>query len=262
MYKAIIKLMVLTVSIMPIAVHNQAQAGFEWLPPSHMTATPAPVQQVPVIENTAMTPAPVEPAYKASASHGITPLPTPNVTMEKLETTMLPADPQNEGLMIDPYPLKAKKLVSMTVQGSTVEQALVEETDALNPLPLGGGMNTGIQAPGARLAMNNTDVDSLGLTPMDIMMGAPMQPVQAQPLPGSFPNAIGFAKDVPLALALSQIIPDDFSHSYMKGVDAGKIVSWDGGKPWNEVLQEMLEPQGLAFQIQDKKVVVHEVGQL
>ena len=237
--------------------NDEAYAGFEWLPPSHMTSTPAPVKPAPTQSHT-MAPAPLEPVSE------MTPMPSspaPTVTMEKLETTTMPANIEPaSGLMIDPYPLRAKKLVSMTTQRSTVEQALVEETDVLNPLPLGGNMDTGIQAPSARLAMTGIETDPMALTPMDTGM-TPM-PVDAQPLPGSFPNAIGFAKDVPLALALSQVIPDDFSHSYMRGVDAGKIVSWDGGKPWNEVLLEMLQPQGLAFQIQDKKVVVHEIGQL
>ena len=236
-----------------------AYAGFEWLPPSHMTATSAPVKQAPTQSHTmAIPPTPLEPVSS------MTPMPSapaPVVTMEKLETTTVPANIEPaSGLMIDPYPLRAKKLVSMTTQRSTVEQALVEETDVLNPLPLGGNMDTGIQAPSARLAMTGIETDPMALTPMDTGM-TPM-PVDAQPLPGSLPNAIGFAKDVPLALALSQVIPDDFSHSYMRGVDAGKIVSWDGGKPWNEVLQEMLQPQGLAFQIQDKKVVVHQIGQI
>ncbi|MFP4385675.1 MAG: TcpQ domain-containing protein [Alphaproteobacteria bacterium] len=61
----------------------------------------------------------------------------------------------------------------------------------------------------------------------------------------------GFGMEIPLALALSQIVPPEFAYSFGKGVDVGARVSWEGGKPWNEVLGETLNPLGA-------KAVVHE----
>ena len=66
----------------------------------------------------------------------------------------------------------------------------------------------------------------------------------------------GFAKDVPLVMALQQIVPPGFQYSFSSGVDAGTSVSWEGGKPWQSVLGDMLAAHGLGYSIQNSTVVV------
>ncbi len=230
-------------SLMSVTIYQgQAWAGFEWIAPSQSkpAAQTAPQQIIP------MMPDPVTPSYEA---------PMPAVTMEKTNTTMMPT--KKRGLVIDPYPLQAKKMVTMRPQGSIVEQALVESADMLHPLPLGSGMNTGVQAPPNQMVAN------VGLTPMSGAMGAfPPATVEGEMLEAPYTNAVGFGADLPLGLALSQVIPSNYSPSYMKGVDAGALVSWNGGKPWNEVLKDMLKEQGFSYQIQGNKVIVFPIGAL
>jgi len=239
-YHNIITILGLTSVMFALPLQGQALAGFEWIPPAQVKPT---AQAAPQGLH-ANAPTPLIPSYKA-----------PEVTMEKLGTSVMPS--KKNGLMIDPYPLKAKKMVTMRPQGSIVEQALVENADMLHPLPLGSGMTTGVQAPPHQMVAN------VGLTPMSGAMGAfPPATVEGELLEAPYTNAVGFGKDLPLGLALSQVIPSNFSPSYMKGVDAGALVSWEGGQPWNEVLAEMLKQQGFAHQIRGNKVIVFPVGTL
>ncbi len=69
-----------------------------------------------------------------------------------------------------------------------------------------------------------------------------------------FPEAVGFATDIPLALALRQIVPADYSYAFGEGVNPGLRVSWNGGKPWNEVVSDMISPLGYSVLIQNKSV--------
>ena len=66
----------------------------------------------------------------------------------------------------------------------------------------------------------------------------------------------GFGMKIPLALALSQIVPAKYAYSFSDSVNLGARVSWEGGKPWNEVLNDALSPLGIKAVIHDKKVVL------
>ena len=77
----------------------------------------------------------------------------------------------------------------------------------------------------------------------------------------SYDNVVGFGKDMPLTIALGQVVPDRYAFSYGKNVDMGKTASWEGGKPWNEVLQEMLSPLGLMAVISNDTVRIESKGQ-
>lgn len=92
-----------------------------------------------------------------------------------------------------------------------------------------------------------------------VAMAAPMAALPPYPpssAPQGFSEAVGFGRDLPLALALSQVIPPEYALSFETGVNAGANVSWEGGKPWNQVLQEMLTPLGLHADVYSGKVYI------
>lgn len=66
----------------------------------------------------------------------------------------------------------------------------------------------------------------------------------------------GWADQVPLEMALSQVIPGDWSIQ-ARGVDLKRLTSWRGNKPWVEVLSDITR-QGKfnANVVWDRKVVV------
>lgn len=66
----------------------------------------------------------------------------------------------------------------------------------------------------------------------------------------------GFGDDLPLVIALQQVVPAGYQFSFASGVNPGVSVSWDGGKPWKTVLSDMLSKQGLGYKIRDNAVVI------
>ncbi len=66
----------------------------------------------------------------------------------------------------------------------------------------------------------------------------------------------GFGSDVPLVIALQQVVPAGYQYSFAAGVNPGVSVSWQGGKSWQGVLADMLAAQGLGFRIQNSAVIV------
>ena len=74
-------------------------------------------------------------------------------------------------------------------------------------------------------------------------------PAMAEPVPSvpspEFAPAVGFGSDIPLVLAMRQIVPPDYSYSFDLGVNQGERISWSGGKPWDEALADAVRPLGL-----------------
>jgi len=122
------------------------------------------------------------------------------------------------------------------------------------------------------------DMAPVGMTPPPAMDAAPVAPVVQHPMPPSAPAAMspatsmpapqasetemngdvltGFGSDIPLAIALQQVVPAGYQYSFANGVNPGTSVSWEGGKPWQQVLGDMLAKQGLGYQLQNNTVVV------
>lgn len=66
----------------------------------------------------------------------------------------------------------------------------------------------------------------------------------------------GFANDVPLELALKQIVPPSYSFRAAPGVDMNALVSWHGGQGWRETLQAVLVSQNLAVYEQGSSLMI------
>lgn len=66
----------------------------------------------------------------------------------------------------------------------------------------------------------------------------------------------GFGSDIPLALVLRQIVPAQYAFAFGNGVNPGAIMSWEGGEPWNIVLENTLSPAGYGFAISGNKVII------
>jgi hypothetical protein len=66
----------------------------------------------------------------------------------------------------------------------------------------------------------------------------------------------GFGTDLPLVIALQQVVPPGYQYSFSEGVNLGQPVSWEGGKAWQHVLGDMLAKEGLGYRLQQNIVVV------
>ena len=78
-------------------------------------------------------------------------------------------------------------------------------------------------------------------------------PPPAAPPPGII-VAKGFGHDVPLTFAVRQIVPRWRHVSYGASVDRQAHVSWEGGKPWRQVLRIAVQPLGLHVATTDTDV--------
>ena len=70
----------------------------------------------------------------------------------------------------------------------------------------------------------------------------------------------GFASNVPLAGALRQILPSEYGFSVGQDVQLSALVSWQGGHPWRQTLEDMLHSVGLATREQGKMIHIVRVA--
>lgn len=90
---------------------------------------------------------------------------------------------------------------------------------------------------------------------------APRQatPVAVQSAPqtnSSYEMAVGFGKNLPLVTALRQVVPADYTYIVDDSIPMSATVSWDGGRPWNEVLNDMVTPLNLQTRISGNRVSI------
>lgn len=72
----------------------------------------------------------------------------------------------------------------------------------------------------------------------------------------SYEVADGFGRDLPLVMAIRQIVPSQFGFVFDDGIDLNSRVSWQGGRPWDLVLQDTLSPLGLAASVRGNVVSI------
>lgn len=278
------------------ALSAPALAGFEFMP-SAGDSQPAPMQEVtapmpiapvaPVDQQSTMA---AMPAIPVTAQ----PLPPIDMTPPPAPSPIpMKAAPRNNNgqLVINPYPLQAIGTeVTHNTNGLYVEQAMMQEAGALKGIAAPGAnyssqitnnaQNIALaKAPAVYRQDNVTAPSNYGMTPMMGGEVAPIiaTPVVATPVPApsvvamprpapvapsasGFEEAVGFGKELPLALALSQVVPSDYSFSFGQNVNVGSTVSWQGGKSWDAVLQEMLAPVGMKAVISGKQVVIQNAA--
>ena len=80
-----------------------------------------------------------------------------------------------------------------------------------------------------------------------------------RPAPRRLPHlATGFGRDVPLEFAVRQVVPAAMHVEYAETVDRQLRVSWQGGKPWPQVLHAVLVPIGLRVVTSGQTVKITE----
>lgn len=70
----------------------------------------------------------------------------------------------------------------------------------------------------------------------------------------------GFGKEMPLALALSQIVPADYGYSVQPNVNMGLRITWNGSRSWDIVINEAVAEFGLEAIVLGKSVVLKKIG--
>jgi hypothetical protein len=84
--------------------------------------------------------------------------------------------------------------------------------------------------------------------------------IQGQPGGGGGAVVEGFADQVPLNVAMQQVLPQGMGYTLSDNVNPGQLVSWRGGRPWQAVLQDMLAPAGLSYMNNGNAISVTSTG--
>lgn len=194
-----------------------ALAGFDWTPPPQHQAAP-PVKAAPAqpVESETLGQVPDIKSYPMQDQAAV------DVKEQIVAPAQEPADNAGMKMMAAPSSMPAPQKVPV------------------------------IKMPTARQIMLGASANPPAVT---APMAAAAPPPPATPKPKKVYKTVdGFGSDIPLALAMHQIVPASYSYSFDDGVDPGLRVSWNGGKPWNEVLEDAVMPFGLRVMITDDTV--------
>jgi len=74
--------------------------------------------------------------------------------------------------------------------------------------------------------------------------------------PPRYSIARGFGNGVSLSFAVKQMVPSMFRVIYRNRVDQNALVSWSGGRPWNQALGAALRQHGLRLVVVGHSVTI------
>lgn len=153
---------------------------------------------------------------------------------------------------IDGQPVAKKTILPNDAPLKAVEKTPNSQKLAINPYPNKQGDLPPVETlnPVEPQAKSNSDKK----------LPTPASTTKQQP-PQNFTTVEGFGSDMPLALALRQVVPAEYAYSFSKTVNPGANVSWNGGKPWNDVLSDMVAPLNLEAVVAGKIVRIQGKGE-
>lgn len=248
----------------PAAAQPPVQSGMT-MAPSHVPAAPA----MPTQTLAAPAAAPfVEPAPVAPAS---------SVVGQALDNAWARTSPQSilpSGAPPSAPVSPASPYVAPTRSSAVVSPILATPAPSIAPAPIRTTPSAPVmpaQRPQAAGGVPAINMNPLGLNAAQApaapaanveqaMMQAATPPARTSssyggmPMPSdqpasAFTEAVGFGRDLPLALAVSQIVPPDYAFSFDQSVSPGESISWEGGKSWDQVLNDALRPVGASARI-------------
>lgn len=116
------------------------------------------------------------------------------------------------------------------------------------------GMRSLTNEPQNITAQNTSESDVMLPVPGEMPMSSIMP---STTIPPQNPAMVeGFGKDIPLAVALRQVVPPIYTVAFDSGIDQGKPVSWNGGNTWDAVVSDMLRSRKLHATISANVITV------
>lgn len=208
-----------------------AKAGFEWKGPLETPQTAAPMPEAPAMQAAPTTPVDAQGMSPDASMAPVTDSgmsPAPGMTSDKAAAQNSAAPTaMPEGWSKD----AAAQAAAMPVSH---DDAAASQRDVMPAMDKGASMNNGAAMDSSAAAMNGSAAAG--------------------------PVLNGFGSDLPLVIALQQIVPPGYQYSFANGVNPGVSVSWQGGKPWQQVLGDTLDKQNLGYRIQNNTVVIGNFG--
>ena len=134
-----------------------------------------------------------------------------------------------------------------------LETVATDEIVAINPFPK-GEQNVATELPeiGQTVIPEDTEKTLAELSSEDVLSETTDKTTTEKIFwakEEKFSVIEGFGNDMPLALAIRQIVPARYAFSFGLGVNPAQRINWKGGKPWNEVLSDALAPNEITYKI-------------
>lgn len=214
-----------------MACANVAMAGFQFT---------APVQQAPQ-ESVAIPP----------LSGGLLP-PLPDLSVESQGMPVQQQSVIAQDSVAAPTPLAVPQ----------VQQPVVAAPVQTPRQPQQSAIATGIGSLAPQTAMPATQMPTPVYEQQAVTTPVAPAPVYqhaavtSAPQSGQYDLAVGFGNDLPLVTALEQVVPKGYTYVMTDSVPMASPVSWEGGRPWNIVLQDMLKPLGMRADISGRNVSI------
>lgn len=218
------KTLLLTTALSFIAAPGieKAYAAFEWTPPVREEAPsqPAPQQEEPapsgLMTPEIATPAPAEPVPAPAPVTAA----EPSVSVPPTNAVDIFAEPG--AAVPPPAAVPAQTLIPPAPQQDIKTEVVTsKEVPAPVPQPVVNAQ----PAPAA--------------TPTPVLVTPPVTTLQ--PVKDSNDVLQGFGNDLPLIMAVRQIVPANVSYAFGDGVDLSHNVSWSGGDTWQNTLRKITD---------------------
>lgn len=239
-----------------------AQAGFDWTPPAP-AVVPPPVSaaQAPVVPSGPLTPEP-----------DALPVPVGSVEAEAAPLTPAPSKPPVQVPAVPARPFVAEDTTTPLVIDNTKQNLSPSAESVIEPKDdEGEGQKKIADVPSAPdqatdpapLITESTSSSAVTTSPEadreQIAASPSTTPAVVVPTPisTSAPDLVeGFGKDIPLAIALRDIVPPHYAFSFSPREIAGTKISWRGGKPWQDVLKDALTPHDLDLVMNEGSILI------
>jgi len=169
------------------------------------------------------------------------------------------ATPAHAGFEWTPPPQVVQDAVmNEQTQNAAPSGPLTPEIDSSLPVPVGNVEVVPVQDDSTPIVTPSAENVTMQQEPQ------PTPAIQTEESPSSpfkgFPITEGFGKDIPLAIAIRDIVPNSLAYSFSPKEIAGTKISWRGGKPWPEVLHQALAPHGLDASLNENTMLLFKVN--
>lgn len=221
-----------------------AQAGFDWTPPPAAVKAPEATPGMPAAEAPAPAPNLLTPEPDAAPLTPVEPAP--------LTANDLPVPPGEQ---------PAPGMKSLPPAPPAAAPVPVNAT----PAPTAAPAPLVAEAPEEKIEWQDKPATPPA-APATSSVARDVPPAPAMPVMPAAAPALdmtpvqGFGKDLPLAIALRQVAPANYAYRFDQGVSPGQKVSWKGGKPWPQVLSDMLAASNLQVVIVGNVISVQRSG--
>jgi|GEM_PF-1625560 hypothetical protein len=85
---------------------------------------------------------------------------------------------------------------------------------------------------------------------------APVAASTSTPVTGDEDGYYGFGKDIPMVMAMEQILPQGYNPAFARNVDMGQRMTWNGDGHWQSTLRQGLNDLGLDFYLKGQNVYI------